>query len=145
MIKKRNTHTAEFKAKVALEAVRGMQTVNELAQHYGVHPVQVGQWKRALLDQAAQVFETKRGPKAKAEAQSEDRLYSEIGRLKMELDWLKKNLGSAYDDPYRVDRGERIAPLGSPVCLSGCGAFHGVCAAAAREGCDGIRRWGWGY
>jgi transposase-like protein len=93
MIKKRNTHTAEFKAKVALEAVRGMQTVNELAQHYGVHPVQVGQWKRVLLDQAEQVFETKRGPKVKAEAQSEDRLYSEIGRLKMELDWLKKKSG----------------------------------------------------
>ena len=54
MIKKRNTHTAEFKAKVALEAVRGVQTVNEWAQHYGVHPVQVGQWKKALIELVAQ-------------------------------------------------------------------------------------------
>ena len=90
---KRNTHSPELKAKVALEAVRGVQTVNEIAQHYGVHPVQVSQWKRALLAESSSVFENKRGPKPKAEFETDEKLYGEIGRLKMELDWLKKKSG----------------------------------------------------
>lgn len=93
MTKKRNTHSPEFKAKVALEAVRGVRTVNEIAQHHGVHPVQVGQWKKALLERSASVFDSQRGPKLKAEYQTDEKLYSEIGRLKMELDWLKKKSG----------------------------------------------------
>lgn len=90
---KRNTHSPEFKAKVALEAVRGVQTVNEIAQQYGVHPVQVSQWKKALLEDSASVFDKKRGPKPKAEFETDEKLYGEIGRLKMELDWLKKKSG----------------------------------------------------
>ena len=91
--KKRKVHTAEFKAKVGLEAVRGVKTINEIGQEYGVHPVQVGQWKKEILEQAKTLFEGKRGPKPVAEHQSPDRLYSEIGRLKVELDWLKKKSG----------------------------------------------------
>jgi len=90
---KRNTHSPEFKAKVALEAVRGVQTVNEIAQQYEVHPVQVSQWKKALLAESASVFEKKHGPKPKAEFETDEKLYGEIGRLKMELDWLKKKSG----------------------------------------------------
>ena len=90
---KRSTHSPEFKAKVALEAVRGVQTVNEIAQHYGVHPVQVSQWKKALLEDSSSLFERKRGPKPKAEFETDEKLYGEIGRLKMELDWLKKKSG----------------------------------------------------
>ena len=90
---KRKTYPGAFKAKVGLEAIRGVKTVNEIGQAYGVHPAQVGQWKKAILEQAGTLFETKRGPK-KADEQSEpERLYSEIGRLKMELDWLKKKSG----------------------------------------------------
>lgn len=91
--KKRTVHTAEFKAKVGLEAVRGVKTMSEIAQAYNVHPVMVGQWKKEILEQSKGLFEAKRGPKPIDENASEDRLYGEIGRLKMEVDWLKKKLG----------------------------------------------------
>ena len=93
--KKRNTHLPEFKAKVGLEAVRGVKTVNQIAQEFGVHPVQVGQWKREIRiqAQAKTLFEGKRGPQPNAAHSAPDRLYGEIGRLKMELDWLKKKSG----------------------------------------------------
>ena len=88
---KRKIFTSDFKAKVALEAVRGAKTLNEIGQEFGVHPVQIGQWKRELQEQASTLFDTKRGPKPIDQSTSPDRLYSEIGRLKMELDWLKKS------------------------------------------------------
>jgi transposase len=91
--KKRKTHGAEFKAKVGLEAVRGVKTINEIAQEYGVHPVMVGQWKKEILERAGTLFEGKRGPKPQEAHESAERLYGEIGRLKMELDWLKKKSG----------------------------------------------------
>ncbi len=91
--KKRKVHTAEFKAKVGLEGVRGVKTMSEIAQAYGVHPVLVGQWKKEILAHAGTLFESKRGPKPDEDKSGEDRLYGEIGRLKMEVDWLKKKLG----------------------------------------------------
>jgi transposase len=90
---KRKVHSPEFKAKVGLEALKGVKTVNEIGQEYGVHPSQVGQWKNALHEQAKSLFDGKRGPKRVVEHQEPERLYSEIGRLKMELDWLKKKSG----------------------------------------------------
>lgn len=92
--KKRKTFNAQQKAKVAIEAIRGIKTVNEIAQQYEVHPTQVSQWKKELQEQAAGLFEGKRGPKPAIDPEaSSERLYSEIGRLKMELDWLKKKSG----------------------------------------------------
>ena len=93
---KRKNFSGQFKAKVALEAVRGVKTVNEIAQEFGVHPTQVGLWKKELQEQAASLFDAKRGPKPVDHSASPERLYSEIGRLKMELDGLKKSLGYAY-------------------------------------------------
>ena len=90
---RRKNFTGEFKAKVALEAIRGVKTVNEIGQEFGVYPTQVGLWKRELLDQASSLFDVKRGPKPVDPSASPERLYSEIGRLKMELDWLKKKSG----------------------------------------------------
>ena len=90
---KRKSYTAAFKAKVGLEAIRGIKTVNEIGQDHGVHPAQVGQWKKEILEQAGTLFETKRGRKKDDAPGEPDRLYSEIGRLKMELDWLKKKSG----------------------------------------------------
>ncbi len=92
---KRKNFTGEFKAKVALEAIRGIKTVNEIGQEFGVHPTQVGLWKKELQDQASSPFDAKRGPKPIDPSASPERLYSEIGCLKMELDGLKKSLGSA--------------------------------------------------
>ncbi len=76
-----------------LEALKGVKTINQIGQEYGVHPVQVGQWKKSIQEQAKSLFEGKRGPKAVVEHQQPERLYSEIGKLKMELDWLKKKSG----------------------------------------------------
>jgi len=90
---KRKNFSGQYKAKVALEAVRGVKTVNEIAQEFGVHPTQVGLWKKELQEQAGSLFEVKRGPKPVNQSASPERLYSEIGRLKMELDWLKKKSG----------------------------------------------------
>jgi transposase len=93
---KRKTYTAKFKGKVGLEAIRATKTVNEIGQEYGVHPVQVNQWKKEIQQEVETLFETKRGRKqdvAVSEHESSERLFSEIGRLKMELDWLKKKSG----------------------------------------------------
>jgi transposase len=91
--KTRKVHTPEFKAKVGLEALRGVKTINEIGQEHGVHPVQVGQWKKAIQEQAKTLFEGKRGPKPVAAHREPELLYSEIGKLKVELDWLKKKSG----------------------------------------------------
>ena len=101
--KKRKVHVPELKAKVGLEALRGVKTINEIGQEYGVHPVQVSQWKKEIQEQAKSLFEGKRGPQAVAAHSAPDRLYGEIGRLKMELDWLKKSPGSACHDASQLD------------------------------------------
>lgn len=90
---KRKIFTGEQKAKVALAAIKGVKTVNEIAQEYGVHPTQVNQWKKDLLANAGNVFEGKRGPKPANTEVDQDRLYAKIGQLNMELDWLKKKSG----------------------------------------------------
>jgi len=99
MPKKRRKFSAEFKAKVALEAVRGERTVNEIAAEHGVHPNQVSQWKSQLLENLPDVFSGERDQSRQdAAVQKErDELYRQIGRLKVEIDWLKKKT-----DPYRA-------------------------------------------
>ena len=91
--KKRKFHTPEFKAKVGLEALRGLKTINEIGQEFGVHPVTVGQWKKEIQEQAKALFEGKRGPKKIDAHREPELLFSEIGKLKVELDWLKKKSG----------------------------------------------------
>ena len=91
--KRRKVHSPELKAKVGLEALKGVKTINGIGQEHGVHPVQVGQWKKAIQEQAKRLFEGKRGPKPVVEHKEPERLFSEIGKLKMELDWLKKKSG----------------------------------------------------
>ena len=87
----RRRHSAEFKAKVALEAVRGERTMNEIAAAHELHPMQVQQWKRQLMEGSSRVFATARETAAAAaDAAQTAQLYEEIGRLKMDLDWLKK-------------------------------------------------------
>ena len=91
--KSRKTHTAQQKAKVGLEAIQNRKPVNEIAQDHGVHPVQVSQWRKEIQANAHELFDGKRGPKTVTDDSEKERLYSEIGRLKMELDWLKKKSG----------------------------------------------------
>ncbi len=90
---KRKIFTSAEKAKVALAAVKGLKTINEIAQEYGVHPTQVNQWKKELLDNVSSLFERKRGPKPINPQSDPERLYAKIGQLNMELDWLKKKSG----------------------------------------------------
>ena len=87
---KRKSHSAAFKAQVALAAVKGDKTVNEVAAQFGVHPTLIHDWKKKLLAGAAGIFEggAKAAP-APAEAPQAE-LFEQIGRLKMELEWVKK-------------------------------------------------------
>jgi putative transposase len=89
MTRKRRVFGAAFKAKVALAAVRGDKTTAELAAKFGVHANQVSAWKRQLLEGAAGLFADGRRRKAEA-SPGEEELYEQIGRLKMEVEWLKK-------------------------------------------------------
>src|SRR3954452_24876245 len=102
MAGKRKQHTAAFKAQVALAAVKGDKTVNELASRFGVHPTLIHTWKKQLLAGADQVFSNgSQAATVEAEAQKAE-LFEQIGRLKMELEWLKK----------KSDRSpERLRPL----------------------------------
>ena len=90
MKKQRKQHSAGFKAKVALEALRGERTLNEVAGQFELHPTQVTQWKKRLVEGASGVFNGRADRAAVEESALRDRLYQEIGQLKVELDWLKK-------------------------------------------------------
>ena len=93
MGQKRRRHGAAFKAKVALEALKMQATAQELATRYGVHPQQVTQWKRQALDGMEEVFSARRQTDHRAREDERARLFEQIGRLKVELDWLKKKAG----------------------------------------------------
>ena len=88
----RNPRNAAFKKKVAIEALKGERSVNEIAKEYGVHPGQVTQWKKALIDGAEAVFSKRlrKGPDQEIEKAALER---KIGQLTIEIDWLKKKLG----------------------------------------------------
>lgn len=86
----RKTYTGDFKAKVALEAVKGERSLAELASRYEVHAAQISQWRKALLAGLPELFSEKRRRHEEDGEAEKSRLYEEIGRLKVELDWLKK-------------------------------------------------------
>jgi transposase len=91
MKRTRRVFGGEFRAKVALAAVKGDQTLSELASHFKVHAGQVSAWRKELMDRAPELFEDGRKRKAAAEEDvSVEELYAQIGRLKMQVEWLKK-------------------------------------------------------
>jgi transposase-like protein len=90
MAKKRTVHSAQLKARVALEAVREQQTINELARKYSIHSSLVRDWKRRLLEGLPGVFEQPGTARQDEELQRIPQLYEQIGRLQTQLDWLKK-------------------------------------------------------
>ena len=92
--KTRKLHPAALKARLGLEALRGVKLPSQIGQEHGVHPVLVGQWKKAIQDNAGSLFEGKRGVTATSErTELEEQLYAKIGRLEMDLAWLKKKSG----------------------------------------------------
>ena len=86
----RKPRSAQFKSQVALEALKNQKTINEMATEYQVHPNQIGQWKKQLLEGLPSLFANGRVKAAQNSEALQARLYEEIGRLKVELDWLKK-------------------------------------------------------
>jgi transposase len=94
MTRKRKSHTAVFKAQVALAAVRGDKTVGELASVHGVHPTMIHAWKKQLVDNAGELFHNGAKTSSAEHEAVQAQLYEQIGRLKTELDWLKKKAAS---------------------------------------------------
>ena len=93
MSKKRRLHSPDLKAKVGLEALKGIEAVHAIAAKYQVHPVQVSQWKKEAAERLPEVFARKADQNALEAKAREDELYRKIGQLEMELDWLKKKAG----------------------------------------------------
>ena len=91
----RRQYSAKFKARVAIEAIRGEKTLNQLGSQFGLHPVQIAHWRRTALDHIEDLFvdgRTRQGQDAETAA-DRDALFEEIGRLKVELDFVKKKAG----------------------------------------------------
>lgn len=97
MARKRRSFNPSFKAKIALEAIRGVKTIAEIAKKHKLHPTQINLWKKQLLDGAEDVFLDGK-PKASSKKQSDEPeapvLYEQIGRLKVQLEWLKKKVAA---------------------------------------------------
>jgi len=91
LTKKRKQYKAEFKFQMALEAAKGLKTINQLASEHDLHPNQLSQWKRQLLAEGAAIFSQNSIQPQREAAKVEAELYEQIGRLKMELEWLKKS------------------------------------------------------
>jgi len=92
MTKQRRQFSARFKFQVALEALKELKTINEIASQYEVHPTQVKQWKKQLQEEGADIFNEQAAKQQAAQTGMEANLYEQIGRLKMEVDWLKKKV-----------------------------------------------------
>jgi transposase-like protein len=89
----RKQYSPKFKARVAIEAIRGEKTMNQLGSQFRVHPVQIAHWRKAALEHLEEIFVDGRRRKAGDDEVEKEALYEEIGRLKVELDWLKKKAG----------------------------------------------------
>jgi len=92
MSRKRRNFSKEFKAKVALEALRERETLQELGKKYELHPNQIVSWKKVIQGELPGLFSRKKEREAADQSEEIARLYEEIGRLKMERDWLKKKV-----------------------------------------------------
>lgn len=90
---KRHRFSMEFKAKVALEAIKGQRTANELAQEFGVHINQINLWKKRLLEAAPKALSRGKDLEAERMVVERDQLYRKVGQLQVEVDWLKKKTG----------------------------------------------------
>ena len=98
MTVKRQKRSAAFKFKVAMEAAQGQKTVNQIASEHQLNPGQVSQWKRHLQSQGATIFKNGPAVSQRQQEKKEAELYEQIGRLKMELEWLKKKLTCSIKD-----------------------------------------------
>jgi len=93
MSEKRIRRTKEFKFKVAIEAIKGQKQISELAVEFGVHPNQITEWKKELLEHGADIFASAVERDTKRVEEERDDLYRTVGHQKVQIDWLKKTLG----------------------------------------------------
>ncbi len=93
---KRTHRDKEFKFKVAIEAIKGEKQIAELAAEFRVHPQQISEWKKELLDKGPELFSTKAESNIKKIEKERDQLYRTIGHLQVRIDWLKKTLGISH-------------------------------------------------
>jgi transposase-like protein len=93
-VKRRRQHSAELKARVALEAIQERRTLNEIAADHGVHPTQVSAWKRQAIESLSAFFDGGIQVDGHELKRQESELFEQIGRLKMELEWIKKKYGA---------------------------------------------------
>jgi len=91
--RQRRSFSAEMKSRIALEAIKGQKTIQEIASHYGVHPSQVTSWRKQATEAMPTVFADRRSKPDNSEEVEKAQLYEQIGRLQVELDWLKKRSG----------------------------------------------------
>jgi putative transposase len=89
-------HSAEFKAQIALEALKEQKTINEIASQSGVHATQINNWKKQAREGLKEIFSQKTHEKKDSQESLISQLYERIGRLEVELDWLKKKSGLNY-------------------------------------------------
>ena len=138
---KRRTHSPEFKARVVMEAISGRKTIQEIAADHAIHPIQVSQWKRQLLDGASELFT--RGKKSKDTGDSlakEAELFQQIGRLQMELEWQKS---LSCSDARTAQAGRSRPPLAQhqpPICAPGPAQIHAAIQAHAGAADHGQNR-----
>ena len=90
MMRKRRNHSAEFKAQVGMEALKGIKTVSEISRDFQIHPVQVSQWKKEIQERLPELFGRKPAFDAKNTKKQKKHLHQKIGQLTIEVDWLKK-------------------------------------------------------
>jgi len=90
MKKQRRKHTPEFKARIALEAIRGVKTISEIAAEFEIHPVMVGNWKKEMLENLPSLFEQKNVKKEKDLDRETEHLHRKVGQLTMEVEFLEK-------------------------------------------------------
>jgi len=108
MKNKRRNHSAQFKAKVALAAAKGDKTTAELASEFGVHPNQIAQWKKQLLQLLPELFSRSRKKEKQKQDELTEYLYQQIGQLKVKLDWLKKKLDLTLEQKRKaIEPGHR--------------------------------------
>jgi transposase-like protein len=90
MKKQRRKHTAEFKARVAIEAIRGVKTISEIAAEFEIHPVMVGNWKKDMLEHLPDLIENKHAKQEKNTEKETEQLHRKVGQLTMEVEFLEK-------------------------------------------------------
>ena len=115
MKRTKRVFSSAFKAEVALEAIKGVKTVSELAQEYELHPAQITQWKKQFLEQSASIFESDKTKNEELEQlkTERDELFRQMGELKFENNWYKKN---SNDGAFRKNKACRYAGFRSLRC-----------------------------